>query len=210
MFINQHYKSYREEVSKDAFPGYAEYASKLPTKDTEKYPTFVHYLKYINSVIQDCINGNNEEQYYINLANHQDAIFQLFQRMFFEEANTISKHKDETKVLDMVEKYGWRVFKFSGLALIFDKMIIIPRYHANYLKEINSGIPCFNADEMDIVMKSEPHIDIIEEILVSKKKNKSYLNLIEKDTSGAGVIWSHVNFSARNQSVVTDWTGKLR
>lgn len=212
MFINQHYDSYRLEVVKDSFPNYADFAFKEPSMAPEsieaKHPNCLEYLKALTENLNSCVRNNDEDTYLFNLELHQDCVFKLFQKMFFVEANTMCD--DSTKVLKMVGKYGWRVYKYSGISVIFDRMILLPVYHSRYRKEIDSGVPCFNADEWDKVIRADPSPEIVEKILDSKKKDKLYLDQMEKDPTGIALRWSTLAFKARNHGRVTDWSGKLR
>ena len=202
MNLNEHYQSYRAQVQRDALAGYAEYAAKTPTADVSKFPTVLDYLKHINNLINGAIQSDILDMYLELLGQHRDVIYELFRIMFNEEVESVRKSFRELAVMDLALKYGWRCIKFTDVVLTFDNFIVVPRYAPKFKEQIYGTLPCFNADEMALIMEgTPPNPDVIETVLSEKKKGAIYV------TSAKPLYVT--KFKYRNNMVVNDWTGKL-
>lgn len=199
--MERHYQLYREQVQLDAFSGYADYAARTPTANPLSYPTVLDYLKQSTKQIQAAIANKMEGDYLTWLSYHQEAIYALFKRMFSEQlqGETLTQ-----ATLDLVHRYGWRSFKFADVTMHFDKFNVIPRYNNQFKDLIYGELPCFNADEMNLVMAAAPEDWVIDEILQHKKEMRGYVVQVAKN------CWNAVDLASRNQQVVTDWTGRLQ
>lgn len=199
--MERHYQTYREQVQADLFQGYAEYAGQTPTADPRNYPTVLDYLKKSTKQIQAAIASKVEGDYTTWLSYHQEAIYALLRKMFQDQLDPFEDKRLAT--LNLVHTYGWRSFKFADIVMHFDKFHVVPRYNKQVQELIYGDLPCFNADEMSLVMNNHPEEWVIEEILQHKKEYKSYLIQVSKQS------WESVDLAGRNQVLVCDWTGRL-
>jgi len=202
MNLSEHYQSYRAQVHRDALPGYIEFASNQELADVSQFPNAVEYIKHINNLINGAIQSDIVDMYVELLTQHRDVMLKIFTMMFNEEIERTKTSFRELAAMDLALKYGWRCLKFTNMVLTFDNFVVVPRYTPQFKEQIYGSLPCFNADEMALVMEGEPPDEtVIQATLNEKARTKAYV------TSARPLYMT--KFKYRNNQVVNDWTGRL-
>ncbi len=138
MDILMHQRRYFQAISQDPMVGGREFAAGTMLGDRPA----IEVLKEQGFWVAEAIANDDRALYWASIEGHQAALLEV------QERNTASifppDERDPWAVLDFIQKYGWRRFRFSNQILRIQMRIdgelwsisVLPNYREKHLKKL--------------------------------------------------------------------------
>jgi len=188
MNIKNHFESYRASLKRDVLDGYVEVANTTPTKLPDIYPHISDYLRKATSMTKEAITKGCVDTYRKWLLGHQKCMLKLFSKMVEDE--------EHDNLFALIQRRGWKWFKFSNSIIELDKAYWIPRYGEEFVEYWYSDKkPCYDADELSII--------------VARNKDKSFFEKKSKACKRLDPAKDPTYLCNINNIIVRDWAVKI-
>ncbi len=151
--MEEHFRSYRASVAKDALEGFQEF------KDKSK----VEKLKEAFTKAKEACESGNEQLYRGWIRKHQRLLIEIFESM----VSDLDMHP-----LDLMQEKGHKWFKFCKTRVEFDEMVWTPR--VELAEDTKKHV--WDADELRLLFKVKPGQERVKEIQ-AKKQGRKLLSL---------------------------------
>lgn len=155
MDLAKHFLSYKKSLLNDKPEKCTrEFLFSYPTSDQSKFKTIGEYIESLGRDLALAAESQNPEGYLRVLARHQYTYIKVFETVVQEDLDLSSI--DVPTILDLIEKLGWKYFKFckiKALAIRFKDVVpgstvyVLPRYSDSNQKLWADQAYCLDADE---------------------------------------------------------------